>query len=86
MQAYNETVIVNNIENAGIITGTQQASNLPPPTTDTSDTMTIDNWAGWTWSGADGVVILFSVNGITGTPGSGTNIGTGVFVQGPCGA
>ncbi len=55
-------------------------------TTNTSDTIEVINWPGWTWSGATGVTIMFVLATLTGTPGSGAQIGTGNFVNAPCGA
>lgn len=61
------------------------AGRCGSPTNDSADTMTIDNWAGWS-SSASGVQCMFVVVSITGKPGSGSNIGSGNFIQGPCSA
>ncbi len=69
-----------------IVNNITAADGGVPPTTHASDLMTVVNWCGWTWSGASGVSIMFTPTAITGTAGSGANIGSGNFVQAPCGA
>jgi hypothetical protein len=59
------------------------ADSSGPPTTDSADSMTISNWAGWSASTSP-VKIMFCVASITAAPGSGSNIGSGSFIQGPC--
>jgi hypothetical protein len=71
------TFTVNNITSA---------DSSGAPTTTSSDSMTINNWCGWSCVATSGVKVMFSVISITGSPGGGTNIGSGNFVQGPCGS